>query len=75
MLTIETGVDVPDAALRIRAQQSAPRLRAAFRAGNVTPGRMAVERIAGRVEIDIVGQYDGLATTIHTLRIQRDTRA
>ena len=23
----------------------------------------------------LVGQYDGLATTIHTLRIQRDTRA
>nr|WP_314527759.1 Tat pathway signal protein [uncultured Brevundimonas sp.] len=30
VLTIETGVDVPDAALRTRAQQSAPRLRAAY---------------------------------------------
>ena len=30
VLSIETGVDAPDAALRMRAQQSAPRLRAAF---------------------------------------------
>lgn len=30
VLSIETGLDVPDAALRTRAQQSAPRLRAAF---------------------------------------------
>lgn len=30
VMTIETGVDVADAALRTRAQQSAPRLRAAY---------------------------------------------
>ena len=30
MMTVETGVDVPDAALRGRATQSAPRLRAAY---------------------------------------------
>jgi len=30
VLSIETGLDVPDAALRLRAQQSAPRLRAAY---------------------------------------------
>jgi hypothetical protein len=30
VLSIETGLDVPDAALRTRAEQSAPRLRAAF---------------------------------------------
>ncbi len=30
VLSIEIGVNVPDEALRIRAQQSAPRLRAAF---------------------------------------------
>jgi len=30
VLSIETGLDVPDAALRSRAQQSAPRLRSAF---------------------------------------------
>jgi hypothetical protein len=29
-MTVETGVDVPDAALRTRATQSAPRLRAAY---------------------------------------------
>ncbi len=31
-MTVETGVDVPDAALRLRAEQSAPRLREAFNA-------------------------------------------
>ena len=30
VLSIETGLDVPDATLRTRAEQSAPRLRAAF---------------------------------------------
>lgn len=30
VLSVETGVDVPDAALRARAQQSLPRLRAAY---------------------------------------------
>ncbi|MFN3839049.1 MAG: Tat pathway signal protein [Brevundimonas sp.] len=30
VLSIETGVDTPDATLRTRAQQSAPRLRAAY---------------------------------------------
>ena len=38
VLSIETGLDVPDAALRTRAQQSAPRLRAAF---NATAQRFA----------------------------------
>ena len=32
IITVETGVDVPDAALRTRAQQSAPRLQAAYTA-------------------------------------------
>ena len=32
VMTVETGVDVPDAALRARAEQSAPRLRAAYNA-------------------------------------------
>jgi hypothetical protein len=32
VMTVETGVDAPDAALRLRAQQSAPRLRAAYNA-------------------------------------------
>jgi hypothetical protein len=30
VMTVEVGVDVPDAGLRARAQQSAPRLQAAF---------------------------------------------
>jgi len=30
VLTVETGIDVADAALRTRAEQSAPRLRAAY---------------------------------------------
>lgn len=30
VMTVETGVDVPDAALRTRATQSAPRLRSAY---------------------------------------------
>ena len=44
VLSIETGLDVPDAALRTRAEQSAPRLRAAFNtvaqrfAGGLRPG-------------------------------------
>lgn len=32
VLSVETGVDVPDATLRTRAQQSLPRLRAAYNA-------------------------------------------
>ena len=32
VMTVETGVDVADAALRTRAQQSAPRLSAAYNA-------------------------------------------
>lgn len=32
VMTVETGVDVPDAALRLRAEQSAPRLREAYNA-------------------------------------------
>ena len=30
VMTVETGVDVPDEALRLRAEQSGPRLRAAY---------------------------------------------
>jgi hypothetical protein len=30
VMTVETGVDVPDAGLRVRAEQSVPRLRAAY---------------------------------------------
>ena len=31
-MTVETGVDVPDAEFRLRAEQAAPRLRAAYNA-------------------------------------------
>lgn len=30
VMTVETGVDAPDAALKLRAQQSQPRMRAVF---------------------------------------------
>jgi len=30
VVTVETGVDIPDAQLRVRAEQSLPRLRSAF---------------------------------------------
>lgn len=36
VLSIETGVDTPDAALRLRVQQSIPRLRAAYAAAAQT---------------------------------------
>lgn len=32
VMTVETGIDVPDAALRARAEQDGPRLRAAYNA-------------------------------------------
>jgi flagellar basal body-associated protein FliL len=32
VMTVETGIDTPDAALRARVAQSAPRLRAAYAA-------------------------------------------
>lgn len=32
MMTVETGIDTPDRALRLRVAQSAPRLRAAYAA-------------------------------------------
>ena len=36
----------------------APRRRAAFRAGAVAPGRVAVQRVAGDVEAHVIGQLD-----------------
>lgn len=53
VMTVETGVDVPDAALRTRAAQSAPRLRSAYNAvvqqaaSSLLPGAPPdVERLA-----------------------------
>ena len=57
VLTVETGVDVPDAGLRARAEQSAPRLRAAYNtvvqqiASVMLPGAPPdVERLATRLQ-------------------------
>lgn len=43
-MTVETGVDVPDAALRLRAEQAAPRLRAAY---NTVVQRNAAQILPG----------------------------
>lgn len=57
VLSIETGLDVPDAALRARAQQSAPRLRAAFNtaaqrfAAGLRPGMAPnIDQLAGELQ-------------------------
>ena len=57
VMTVETGVDVPDAELRLRAQQSQPRIRAVFNilvqreANTVLPGRVPnVERLAAQLQ-------------------------
>ena len=57
VLSIETGVDVPDAALRTRAQQSAPRLRAAYNtvaqrfANGVRPGAVPdIDRLSAELQ-------------------------
>lgn len=57
VLSIETGLDVPDAALRLRAQQSAPRLRAAFNtaaqqfAAGLRPGAAPdIDRLANALQ-------------------------
>jgi hypothetical protein len=57
VMTVETGVDVPDAALRTRATQSAPRLRSAYNtvvqqaASAMLPGAPPdVERLARELQ-------------------------
>jgi hypothetical protein len=56
-MTVETGVDTPDAALRARVAQSAPRLRAAYAtvvqqaAGALLPGVPPdVERLVAQLQ-------------------------
>ncbi|WP_425986421.1 Tat pathway signal protein [Brevundimonas sp. TWP1-2-1b1] len=56
VLTIETGVDVPDAALRTRAQQSAPRLRAAY--------NTAAQRFANGIRPGAVPNIDQLSAEL-----------
>ena len=57
VMTVETGVDAPDPALRARVAQSAPRLRAAYAAvvqeaaAGLLPGHPPdVERLVGRLQ-------------------------
>ena len=53
VMTVETGVDAPDAALKLRAEQSQPRMRAVFNilvqreANTLLPGAVPnIERLA-----------------------------
>ena len=57
VMTVETGVDAPDSALRARVAQSAPRLRAAYAAvvqeaaAGLLPGHPPdVERLVTRLQ-------------------------
>ncbi len=56
VLSVEVGVDVPDAALRTRAQQSAPRLRAAY--------NTAVQRFATGLRPGAAPNIDQLAADL-----------
>lgn len=57
VMTVETGVDAPDAALKLRAEQSQPRMRAVFNilvqreANSLLPGAVPnVERLAAQLQ-------------------------
>lgn len=57
VMTVETGVDVPDAALKLRAEQSQPRMRAVFNilvqreANTLLPGAVPnIERLAAQLQ-------------------------
>lgn len=57
MMTVETGIDAPDAALKLRAEQSQPRMRAVFNilvqreANGLLPGRVPnVERLGAQLQ-------------------------
>jgi hypothetical protein len=57
VMTVETGVDVPDAELRLRAVQSQPRMRAVFNilvqreANSLLPGGVPnVDRLAAQLQ-------------------------
>lgn len=59
VMTVETGVDTPDTALRTRVAQSAPRLRAAYAAvvqqsaGALLPGAPPdVERLVAQLQAE-----------------------
>ena len=57
VMTVETGVDAPDAALKLRAEQSQPRMRAVFNilvqreANTLLPGGVPnIERLAAQLQ-------------------------
>ena len=57
VMTVETGVDVPDAALKLRAEQSQPRMRAVFNilvqreANTLLPGGVPnIDRLAAQLQ-------------------------
>ena len=57
VMTVETGVDTPDAALKLRAEQSQPRMRAVFNilvqreANTLLPGGVPnIERLAAQLQ-------------------------
>ncbi len=57
VMTVETGVDAPDAALKLRAEQSQPRMRAVFNilvqreANTLLPGGVPnLERLAAQLQ-------------------------
>lgn len=58
VLSIETGVDVPDATLRARAQASGPRLRAAY--------NEVAQRFANGMRPGMPPNIDQLATDLQT---------
>lgn len=57
VMTVETGVDAPDAALKLRAEQSQPRMRAVFNilvqreANTLLPGAVPnIERLGAQLQ-------------------------
>jgi hypothetical protein len=57
VMTVETGIDAPDAALKLRAEQSQPRIRAVFNilvqreANSLLPGGVPnVERLGAQLQ-------------------------
>ena len=69
VMTVETGVDTPDAALKLRAEQSQPRMRAVFNilvqreANTLLPGAVPnIERLGAQLQSAtniILGQRGG----------------
>ena len=69
VMTVETGVDTPDAAMKLRAEQSQPRMRAVFNilvqreANTLLPGGVPnIERLGAQLQSAtniILGQRGG----------------